>query len=288
MTAAFGFLMIVFFVVVLPLAGAWFYFHHVGRLHNITTFTAARDYLRKDLDAGPLTMWRVNLVYRAVLRRTGVKNANGKPMHIRKVTLAMPGEDYSFVQQFGLNEFVQGLRDYRHKHALKQGWYSPDQDPVPIAVWPDERRKRLRPDPSYEWAHDGTTRTLTSKSRDFSGAHDDDRTTPFKATARLTFKDHTWELIPQDAPYRLGRGEGNQIQTVNDTISSRHAIIRYDGLEWIFDPLEGTTNPAKINGRVITTPTALTSGTVIMIGEAEPIRFEAESASDRGDATRAV
>lgn len=274
MTAVLGFLMIVLFFVVVPFAGLWYYFHQAGRLGNITTLTAARDAVRKDLDAGPLTMRRVNRVYKAVLRRTGVKNANGKPMHIRKVTLAMPAEDYRYVQQVGLDEFVRGLRDYRHDYAIKQGWYPHDQAPIPIAVWPDERRKRLRPDPSYEWARDGTTRTLTSKARHFSDEGDGDRTTPLNAAARLTFKDHTWELIPQDAPYRLGRGEGNHIQTVHDTISSRHAMIRFNGVEWVFDPLEGATNPVKVGGRVITTPTPLTTGTLILIGEAEPILFE--------------
>ncbi len=282
MTAAFGFLVVFIVVVVFPLTAGWFFFHHRGRVHGITTISAARGYLRKDLDVGPLTMWRVNLVYRSVMRRTGVKNANGKPMQIRKVTLAMPVEDYSFVQQVGLDGFVLGLRDYRHEYALKQGWYPPGHDPVPVAVWPDERCKRLRPEPSYEWAHDGTTRTITSRARHFS---DGDRTRSLKATARLTFKDQTWELVPQDAPYRLGRGEANHIRTVHDTISSQHAIIRYSGEVWVLDPLDGTTNETKIGGRVITSPTPLTPGTLIMIGEAEPIRFDGGSAADPNDAT---
>lgn len=282
MTALLGFLLIVLFFVVVPFAVVWFYFHQVGRLDKITTLAAVRDKLRTDLDAGPLTMRRVNRVYKAVLRRTGVKNANGKPMHIRKVTLAMPAEDYSFVQQFGLDEFVHGLREYRHDYAIKQEWYPLGHDPVPIAVWPDERRKRLRPDPSYEWAHDGSTRTMTSKARHFS---DGDRTRPLKAAARLTFKDQTWDLVPQDAPYRLGRGEGNHIRTVHDTISTRHAIIRYSGEGWMLDPLDGTTNETKIGGRVITSPTPLTSGTLIMIGEADPIRFDVGAAGEPDDAT---
>lgn len=279
-----GFLVVLTVVVVIPAAAAWFFFHHLGRVHNITTRHAARDYLRKDLDAGPLTAWRVNRTYKDVMRRTGVKGPSGKVMQIRKVTLAMPMEDYSFIQQLGLDEFVRSLVEYRHTYALKQGWYPPGHDPVPVSVWPDERRKRLRPVPTYEWARDGTTRTITSAARRFKD--DGDRTSPLDGAARVTFRDQTWELIPQDAPYRLGRGEGNHIQAIHDTISSRHAIFRYTGEGWVIDPLEGTTNPTRVGGRTITAPAMLTSGAVINIGDAEPIRFE--QGNSAGDRTRPV
>lgn len=264
-----GFAIVLLLFVGLPLGGAWFFFHHVGRRHNITTLEAAKNYLRKDLDAGPLTQGRLNLTYRGRMRASGIKGPSGKVMPVRKITIEMPSEDYHFVKQFGITEFTGQLAEYRHMYSLKQGWVGPEADPVPITAWPNETLKRLRPRVSFEMAQDGSTRTLTAEG---------DLTRPFGTGANrgmswLTFKGQEWTLRPSESPYRLGRAEGNHIRTVHDNISAHHATIRYSGTEWILEPLK-TTNPTKIDGRTVTGPTALRSGANITVGSSEPISFD--------------
>lgn len=269
-----GFLVIYGAIAAVLLGGLWFFFSHLGRLHNLTPWQAAKNYVRKDLDAGPLTLWRVNLTYKAEMRKTGKRGPSGKVLPVRKITVAMPAEDYRFVKQFGVTEFAEQLAAYRHKYALQQGWYEAGDDPVPVSVWPNETLKRLRPVVSYEVAQDGITRTITN-AYDLGGSPGDAiRTEPLNGLAWMTFKGQEWTLRPQDAPYRLGRAEGNTIRTVHENISARHAIIRYSGTSWVLEPVGKTTNPTKIGGRTITGPTPLKSGSVITIGEAEPIRFD--------------
>nr|WP_246256261.1 FHA domain-containing protein [Pseudarthrobacter oxydans] len=193
----------------------------------------------------------------------------------------MPVEDFRFAQQFGIAEFARQLADYRHKYALKQGWYPPGEDPVPVAVWPDESRKRLRPELSYEVARDGLTRTITTEG---NPVDDISRTEPLNGLAWITFQGKEWTLRPREAPYRLGRGEENQIRTIHETISARHAVIRYSRDSWVLEPLERTTNPTRVDGQKITGPTPLSSGSIIRIGDADPIRFD-EGAAVIGDST---
>lgn len=264
-----GFAVVLALFVGLPLAGAWSFFHHVGRRHNITTLEAAKNYLRKDLDAGPLTPGRLNLTYRARMRASGIKGPSGKVMPVSKITLEMPAEDYRVAKQFGISEFTAQLAEYRHTYALKQGWVGPEKDPVPVTAWPNETLKRLRPRVSFEVAQDGITRTLTAGM---------DATEPFGSAvshglAWITFKGKQWTLQPGESPYRLGRAEGNQIRTVHDMISSHHANLVHSRNGWVLEPLK-TTNATKLNGRTITAPTPLTSGAIITIGAAEPIRFD--------------
>ena len=264
-----GFAIVLVLFIGLPLAGAWFFFVHVGRRHNITTLEAAKNYLRKDLDAGPLTLGRLNLTYRGRMRASGIKGPSGKVLPVRKITLEMPSEDYRFVQQFGVTEFTGQLAEYRHMYALKQGWVGPETDPVPVTAWPNEMLKRLRPRVSFEMAQDGSTRTLTAEG---------DLTRPVgtganRGMAWLTFKGQEWTLRPGESPYRLGRADDNHIRTVHENISAHHANIRYTGADWVLEPMD-TTNRTKIDGRTVTGPTALWSCAAITVGSSEPIRFD--------------
>lgn len=270
MNALIGFLVIYGGIFGAAFVGAWMFFSNVGRLHNLTPWAAARSYLRKDLAVGPLSLGRVNRMYKAKMRESGVIGPSGKPMPVRKITVAMPGEDYRFVNQFSVKEFAKQLADYRHRYALKQGWYDPGYDPVPVSVWPNETLKRLNPVISYEEARDGTTRPLTA---DAPGA-DEIRTEPLKGLAWVTFKGKQWTLRPEKSPYRLGRADGNDIRTDHDQISARHARLSHSDAGWVLEPLK-TTNATKVSGRTITSPTPLTSGAIIQIGQADPIRFDA-------------
>lgn len=58
MNALVGFLVIHGSIAAVLLGGLWLFFSHVGRLHNLTPWQGAKNYVRKDLDAGPLTQWR--------------------------------------------------------------------------------------------------------------------------------------------------------------------------------------------------------------------------------------
>ncbi|WP_422758957.1 FHA domain-containing protein [Paenarthrobacter sp. C1] len=274
MNALIGLLIIYVPIIAVFTVGVWFFFRNLGALHGLTAWQAARSYLRKDLAVGPLSLWRVNRVYKARMRHSGVIGPSGKPMPVRKITIAMPGEDYRFVQQFSIPAFSEQLAEYRHKHALKQGWYGPGDDPVPVSVWPNERLRRLNPVLSYEDARDGLTRPMTADA----GMPDDARTEPVNGLAWVTFKGKQWVLRPEDSPYRLGRAEDNEIRTVHDHISARHATLRHSGSGWIWEPPKPpkeTTNATKISGQVITAPTPLVSGSIITIGQADPIRFDA-------------
>lgn len=273
MNALVGFLVIYGAIAVVLGGGLWLFFSHLGRLHNLTPWQAAKDYVRKDLDAGPLTMWRVNLTYKAEMRRTGKKGPSGKVLPVRKITVAMPAEDYRFAKQFGITEFADQLAAYRHKYALQQGWYEAGDNPVPVSVWPNETLKRLRPIVSFEVAQDGATRTITAEGGRRGAPGDNIRTEPLNGLAWVSFRGQEWTLRPEESPYRLGRAEGNSIRTVHEQISARHAILRYSDRKWVLEPLE-TTNATKIGGRVITAPTPLASGTIITVGEADPIRFD--------------
>ena len=280
-----GFLVIFGSIAAALLGGLWLFFSNVGRLHNMTPWQAAKNYVRKDLDAGPLTLWRVNLTYKAEMRKTGKMGPSGRVLPVRNITVAMPAEDYRFVKQFGIAEFAEQLAGYRHTYALKQGWYAAGDNPVPVSVWPNETLKRLRPVVSFEVAQDGTTRTITNTGDPDSSQGDGIRTEPLNGLAWLTFRGQEWTLKPQESPYRIGRAEGNTIRTVHDQISARHAVIRHSGTGWVLEPLE-TTNATKIGGRIITAPTLLNSGDFINIGQAEPIRFDEGTAVLGEDHTR--
>ncbi|WP_185982265.1 FHA domain-containing protein [Arthrobacter sp. KBS0703] len=244
------------------------FFQNVGRLRDITTWQAAKLYLRKDLDAGPLTQWRVNLTYRASMRRTGIKGPSGQIMPVRNISVEMPQEDYSFVEQFGIKEFTDQLAAYRHKYALEQGWISAGEDAVPVNVWPSPRLKRLRPIVTFKMSRDGSTRTLTRSGMTRAA----DSTERF-GVAWLTFKDQEWTLRPGEAPYRLGRSRDNHIVTVHPEISAHQADITYTGTEWTLVPAR-STNPTHIDGKPVSAPAALRSGATITIGRSEPIRFD--------------
>ncbi|MDO5863433.1 MULTISPECIES: FHA domain-containing protein [Paenarthrobacter] len=270
MDAVIGFVIIYGGIACAVGGGFWLFFSNLGRLHGLTPWQAARSYFRKDLAVGPLTLWRINREYRAQMRHSGVIGPSGKPLRVRKITVAMPSEDYRFVQQFSVPEFAKQLADYRHKYALNQGWYGPEDGPVPVAVWPKETLRRLNPVLSYQDARDGTTRPMTADA----GLGDEDRTEPVNGMAWVTFNGKQWVLRPEDSPYRLGRAEGNEIRTVHDHISAWHAILRHSGGSWVLEPLK-TTNATKVSGQTVTSPTPLGSGAIIMIGQADPIRFDA-------------
>ncbi|APX00372.1 FHA domain-containing protein [Arthrobacter sp. QXT-31] len=274
MNALVGFLVIYGGIAAVVLGGLWLFFSNLGRVHNLTPWQAARSYARKDLDVGPLTQWRVNLTYKAEMRKTGKKGPSGKVLPVHKITVAMPAEDYRFMSQFNINNFADQLAEYRHTYALKQGWCELGDEPVPVSVWPNETLKRLRPVVSFAVAQDGTTRTITTEA----GLADDARTEPVNGLAWVTFKGKQWVLRPEDSPYRLGRAEDNEIRTVHDHISAHHATLRHSGSGWVWEPPKPpkrTTNSTKISGRIITLPTPLTSGSIITIGQADPIRFDA-------------
>jgi hypothetical protein len=272
MGALLGLLIVVFLFVVVPGSIAWVWFHHLGRLHNMTTWDAARNYIRKDLDAGPLTSGRINLTYRGKMRGTGIRGPSGAVMHVRKITIEMPQEDFDFVKQFGLKEFTDQLAAYRHRFALKQEWISPDQVEVPVTAWPNQQLKRLRPRISYEVAQDGTTKTMTESDDLFRDA----KTKPLGGVLTVTFEDQQWSLHPEHSPYALGRSIGSTIRTVHPHISAHQADIVHSDGTWTLVP-QSTTNATKVNGVVVTAPTPLTSDSAITVGASGPItiRFDA-------------
>ncbi|GAA4034600.1 hypothetical protein GCM10023063_18420 [Arthrobacter methylotrophus] len=263
-----GFAIVVIIFVVLPLSLAWTYFHHVGRLHNLTTWDAARNYIRRDLDAGPLTPGRIRFTYRGKMRGTGIRGPSGAFMHVRKITVEMPQEDFDFIQQFGLKEFTDQLAAYRHRFALQQGWLSPDEDEVPVSAWPNIQLKRLRPRISYEVAQDGTTKRMTDPDDLFRGA----TTERLGGVLTVNFEDQQWSLHPEHSPYALGRSIGNAIRTVHPHISAHQADIVYSDGTWTLLP-QDTTNATKVDGIVATGPTPLTSDSTITVGASGPIEI---------------
>lgn len=263
-----GLAVVVGLFIVVPVLLAWGFFYNYGRMRDITTLQAAKLYLRKDLDAGPLTQWRVNLAYRASMRRTGIKGPSGQVLPVRNITVEMPQEDYTFVEQFGIKEFTDQLAAYRHKYALEQGWISAGKDAVPVNAWPSPRLKRLRPIVSFKMSRDGSTRTLTQSGMT-RAAGDAERF----GVAWLSFKDQEWTLRTGDAPYRLGRSRDNHIVTAHPEISAHQADITYTGTDWTLIPGR-TTNPTLIDGKPVSGPTVLHSGATITIGRSEPIRFD--------------
>ncbi len=71
----------------------------------------------------------------------------------------------------------------------------------------------------------------------------------------------------------IGRLEDNDLSLPDPTVSSHHAILTFDGVSWTITDL-ASTNGTKINGRYITQPTPLYSGSSISFGNAQVVYLE--------------
>jgi pSer/pThr/pTyr-binding forkhead associated (FHA) protein len=64
----------------------------------------------------------------------------------------------------------------------------------------------------------------------------------------------------------VGRDPACQLHLDDETISARHARLRYHHGHWWIEDL-GSTNGTRLNGQLLTTPTVLTSGDEIGCGQ---------------------
>lgn len=63
----------------------------------------------------------------------------------------------------------------------------------------------------------------------------------------------------------LGRETGNIVRIEEDSVSSRHAVLRHDGGRWWLEDL-GSTNGTFVNDTRVTGRAPLKSGDVVQIG----------------------
>lgn len=274
---------LILFLIMAALVGAFFYFRRVGRRDGIGTWQAIRTRWRQDLEHGPLTVGRINFIYRSLMKRTGKKGPAGTVMPVREITVEMPEEDYLFMEQYGIDAFAAQLREYRHSVALSLNWYPDGVNPVPVRIRRNNALRRLRPKVVYQTSHDGLTHVITSgggrtrrvdteELRGTAGATEAfDQ--PAAGAARLRLGDQEWSLRPSLSPYRFGRAGDNDIHVSHEEVSSHHAEITYAGDGWSVVPLK-TTNRTKVNGKAIEAATELTAGDAITVATFGPMVFE--------------
>ncbi|GAC1358116.1 MAG: FHA domain-containing protein [Herpetosiphon sp.] len=74
--------------------------------------------------------------------------------------------------------------------------------------------------------------------------------------------------FPLNQVNTIGRTISNDIP-LNDTfLSSEHAILQWDGKNWVVEDLE-STNGTRLNGRDVVQPTVLTYGDTIQVGHVD-------------------
>lgn len=75
----------------------------------------------------------------------------------------------------------------------------------------------------------------------------------------------------------LGRADDNQLVLADDSVSSHHGEISFDGASWIFTDL-GSTNGTKINGERVEA-LQLADGGSFTLGDVECVFIDQEEAS---------
>ncbi len=77
----------------------------------------------------------------------------------------------------------------------------------------------------------------------------------------------------------IGRDGANEVVMDEDTVSARHALLRFDGRRWWVEDLD-STNGTFVNGQRVTGARAVRSGDEIRFGRVA-VRFEAGSGARR-------
>lgn len=83
-------------------------------------------------------------------------------------------------------------------------------------------------------------------------------------------------------PLSIGRDPARDIQLLDPKVSRKHALLRFDGGEYVIAAAK-PRNGLEINGRRLDTETALQDGDEILLGDTL-IRYVASSDPDRTNA----
>ncbi len=111
------------------------------------------------------------------------------------------------------------------------------------------------------------------------------RTGPAAATGELTVLDPARSRWAPGSRIRvspgavIGRDGANEVVMDEDTVSARHALLRFDGRRWWVEDLD-STNGTFVNGQRVTGARAVRSGDEIRFGRVA-VRFEAGSGARR-------
>ena len=73
------------------------------------------------------------------------------------------------------------------------------------------------------------------------------------------------ERIPLLATSAIGRGEENDVILDDSFLSQDHARLLFNGRGWVLEDL-GSTNGTKVNGHVVSKPTAVKVGDTLEFG----------------------
>ncbi len=72
----------------------------------------------------------------------------------------------------------------------------------------------------------------------------------------------------------LGRADDADVQLFDGSVSSKHALVRFDGwkrLAWLSDL--GSTNGTLVNGKAVTAEVALAEGNIVSLGDETAFLF---------------
>ncbi len=85
----------------------------------------------------------------------------------------------------------------------------------------------------------------------------------------------SWDAMPFAGrqSLRIGRDQANDLVLTDPTVSSRHALMQYDGSGWSVSDL-GSTNGTKVDGRFVTTLVPLYSGQALSFGNSQAVFLE--------------
>ena len=73
-------------------------------------------------------------------------------------------------------------------------------------------------------------------------------------------------ILPQRPEVMIGRSPFADFVVANQTVSSRHALLKHDGTSWVIQDA-GSTNGTFLNGWRITDPMAVRPGDELTVGE---------------------
>lgn len=259
---------------ILVAAGWWFIIDRVARAESISVTQALNNLFRPDLDKSKLSYGLVNRVYKLKMRGSAVKGPNKEFLPISAIEVAMPLDDFSFVQNNGgVTDFARQLTDFRHTIAVKKGWVPYDSDPVPVRLTMNSRLRRLRPE--LRRVHPSQAR-ITRPLSDFTAA---DATAALNMQgvkvqeAAVRYNGKMWPLSPGNAPYRFGRSSENHITIDWEQVSGRHGEFDFRNGRWVLAGFDEASNETWVNGQKASSPAVLHHGDIITIGGSGPIHF---------------